>query len=278
MNVFFYEKNGRKKVICFLVVFACILTLQQPMTVNAETTTLESQVIEYYNNIFWLGDDNKSGGIDLGFFENIPTGAILTATSSNPEVADLTIEDKSYQLCNCENTTKYDKDGMELCIEDDCKCGNSCTGCYTQRDATIKLKTFIAGKTTVTIQIESAGSILYSKTLTCNVVKYVNPFKSFKLGKKNFASKFNNKPEHSLGDLPSGNFLSKGKIPIKVKLKKGYKLQKITYTQLGIYKEKKIKNGAKLNFSKKNVWELHIVYKDKKGNTCKASLLFPALY
>lgn len=109
--------------------------------------------------------------------------------------------------------------------------------------------------------------------------KYTNPFQTFQLGKKNFATQFNKKDSYSLGDPGSWDFSLKGNIPVKVKLKKGYKLQKISYTTKEFpFEEKEIKNGSKLNFSKKGVWELHVSYKDTNGKNKRAALLFPSYY
>lgn len=108
--------------------------------------------------------------------------------------------------------------------------------------------------------------------------KYSNPFSSFKIGKKDFAPRFKKKSTCALGDPLNWDFSLKGKQKINIKMKKGYKLKKIVYTELGIYKKIRIKNGAKLNFSKKNVWELIVTYKDKNNKSRKATMLFPPYY
>lgn len=129
---------------------------------------------------------------------------------------------------------------------------------------------------------------LFQFSHTATVVEgksnYKNPFSSFKIGDKDFASGFKKSDSYDISDYTKWDFSLKGKKTVKIKMKSGYKFEKMTYTQLGVYtksgefKETKLKNGSKLNFSKAHVWELHVTYRDKKNKRRTAALLFPTYY
>lgn len=90
-----------------------------------------------------------------------------------------------------------------------------------------------AGTTKITYTM--AGK---TKTVTYRVVKWKNPVKTFKVGSKNYASKFKKKASvPGTGDLVGQT--------VKVKAAKGWKVQKIyVYTDTGSVKN--VKNGKKL--------------------------------
>lgn len=131
------------------------------------------------------------------------------------------------------------------------------------------------GNIDINVKIEQDGyTVTYTYKL--NVVKYVNPIKTFKIGNKNYAKKFNKK-----ADIATGRGLTKKECKYtlgktyKLKLKKGYKLVKITYrkkNEWGWVKPHTLKkNSTKLP---KDFWELYIVYKDKKGRKWTNSICY----
>ena len=137
-------------------------------------------------------------------------------------------------------------------------------------------KTKRNGMVWVTAKIKKTGKATVSfksndeqEKFTVYVVKYANPFKSLKIGNKNYASKF--KKSFAYHKIPLG---TSGKL--KFSIKKGWKL-------VNIYKmntstaavAKKIKKGSKVKFAKKDVIEIDL--KNKKDGfvwafylTCKA--------
>ena len=103
----------------------------------------------------------------------------------------------------------------------------------------------------------------YKKTCTYTFVKYANPFKTLKIGKKNLASYYAKEPEPSLYGVVSR--LS-GKLTYS--LKAGYKVEKIEYSRFvsannGSIKMYSIKKGQKLP---KDFMALVIKLKNTKNN------------
>ena len=103
----------------------------------------------------------------------------------------------------------------------------------------------------------------YKKTCTYTFVKYANPFKTLKIGKKNLASYYAKEPEPSLYGVVSR--LS-GKLTYS--LKAGYKVEKIEYSRFvnannGSIKMYSIKKGQKLP---KDFMALFIKLKNTKNN------------
>lgn len=130
-----------------------------------------------------------------------------------------------------------------------------------------------SGSIALTVTVEQDGYRV-SKTWKTKAAKYENPVQTCKIGGKNFAKKFDKWSVLNTG-VSNGNLSVKeakktlGK-SFDLKLKKGYQLVKITYrvkdewTQTPhVLKEKKLP---------KDVWELYIYYKDKKGKTRKLML------
>lgn len=131
-----------------------------------------------------------------------------------------------------------------------------------------------SGKISVIVTVEQDGKV-YSKTYKLKVAKYVNPIASFKIGQKDFAKKFDKKTL-----LRDGRGLSVrdckytlGGKTYKITMKKGYKLVKITYrryNEWGGVKPHTLK-GSTLP---KDFWELHIIYKDKKGRKWSNDIIY----
>ena len=101
------------------------------------------------------------------------------------------------------------------------------------------------------------------KTCTYTFVKYANPFKTLKIGKKNLASYYAKEPEPSLYGVVSR---LNGKLTYS--LKAGYKVEKIEYSRFvnannGSIKMYSIKKGQKLP---KDFLALFIKLKNTKNN------------
>ena len=103
----------------------------------------------------------------------------------------------------------------------------------------------------------------YKKTCTYTFVKYANPFKKLKIGKKNLASYYVKEPEPGLYGVVSR---LNGKLTYS--LKAGYKVEKIEYSRFvsannGSIKMYSIKKGQKLP---KDFLALFIKLKNIKNN------------
>ena len=103
----------------------------------------------------------------------------------------------------------------------------------------------------------------YKKTCTYTFVKYTNPFKTLKIGKKNLVSYYAKEPEPNLYGVVSR---LNGKLTYS--LKAGYKVEKIEYSRFvnannGSIKMYSIKKGQKLP---KDFMALFIKLKNTKNN------------
>ena len=150
---------------------------------------------------------------------------MATAKSSNPSVAVLT-----------EDTWKGD-DGKTY-------------GSYV-------IKSKKPGKATLTFQVKNPDADSYvTKTVKVKVVKFVYPGKVFKVGKKSFVKKYKGKPYYYVSKKLSGK--------VKVKAKKGWKVDGIYFYDSSKDKSKKIKNGKKVKFDKYD--SLSVCFKKKGAN------------
>lgn len=116
-----------------------------------------------------------------------------------------------------------------------------------------------AGKATITFKAKepNAGDETYvAKKITINSIKYLNVVKTFKIGKKNFKTKFKKE----------GYYWQKKKISgkLNVKVKKGWKIKGMWYGNYSTGKEKKVKNGKKITL-KKNTYVSIWVKKNGKN-------------
>ena len=116
-----------------------------------------------------------------------------------------------------------------------------------------------AGTSTVSFTAKTKSKT-YTYTSKVKVVKYQNPFKTLKIGSKNYTSKFKNT------DYPGWAFASSDKIKgrLNITAKKGWKVSKIELVNLSTRKAKKIKNKTKIDMSKKGVDRLDITMKNSK--------------
>ncbi|MBQ9015095.1 MAG: hypothetical protein IJ109_03145 [Firmicutes bacterium] len=106
-----------------------------------------------------------------------------------------------------------------------------------------QIKSKKPGTTTLTFQAKDANAENYvTKTVKVKVVKFVNPAKTFKIGSKNYAKKYNGKPYYNIKKKVSGK--------VNVKAKKGWKVDSIYFYDESKGKSKKIKNGKKVTFDK----------------------------
>ena len=119
-----------------------------------------------------------------------------------------------------------------------------------------------AGKATVTFDALVSGKTYKYKSVV-NVVKYENPFKTLKIGSKNYASKFKNGEVNNWAESSKGTL--KGKLNIVPK--KNWKIQSINYFERAVGQQgrwKKIKKGAKINLTAKRGNRVSIVMKNRK--------------
>lgn len=143
------------------------------------------------------------------------------------------------------------------------------------------LKVHIANKggkqEAIGIQSKKAGTATVSFTATVNgkkhnfkckvkVVKYQNPFKSFKVGSKNYASKYKNTSFSAWADNKNWPAPSKDKIKGKLNIvpNKNWKIKSIRVANAYETGWKKIKNKSKIDMSKKNSRTLQIEMRNSK--------------
>lgn len=125
------------------------------------------------------------------------------------------------------------------------------------------------GTATVKIKVKKSKTTKTYK-MKVKVFKYQNPFKSFKVGKKNAASKFN-----AATDTAIKNKAKKAKI--KIKPKKNWKVKKIVYERYNYSNDKvtkkTVKNGKKItlkaNSDKYNESLTVTMYNKKKKSKMK---------
>ena len=131
-----------------------------------------------------------------------------------------------------------------------------------KRNAFYQVTGIKEGTAKVNVTVKVNGKT-YKKTCTYTFVKYANPFKTLKIGKKNLTSYYAKKPEPSLYGVVRR--LS-GKLTYS--LKAGYKVEKIEYSRFvnannGSIKMYSIKKGQKLP---KDFLALFIKLKNTKNN------------
>ena len=130
------------------------------------------------------------------------------------------------------------------------------------------------GTAKLTIKVRK-GSKTKKYKVKVKVVKYKNPFKTFKVGKKNFASKFKKSMiadyHNSLGS----------KQKVSVKLSGGKKLRKITYYAFNYESDKEITKNIKNNSTIKLIKDtqnttewLTVVDYDTKTKTTSSYILY----
>ena len=106
------------------------------------------------------------------------------------------------------------------------------------------------GTTVLTFQVRLGEGPWEEKIMTVNVVKYVNPFKTLKVGKKSYVKKFNSKVEYKTSKKVSGKLV--------ITPKKGWQL-----IELRKYIHKKsqyinIKNKKKVKLAKKDDLQIRL--------------------
>ena len=131
-----------------------------------------------------------------------------------------------------------------------------------KRNAFYQVTGIKEGTAKVNVTVKVNGKT-YKKTCTYTFVKYANPFKTLKIGKKNLASYYAKEPEPNLYGVVSR---LNGKLTYS--LKAGYKVEKIEYSRFvnannGSIKMYSIKKGQKLP---KDFLALFIKLKNTKNN------------
>ena len=126
------------------------------------------------------------------------------------------------------------------------------------------------GKSTITIRNKTT-----KKTYTCTVtyMKYTNPFKTLKVGKKDMKKKMNTSGVYSSGSLGPKNagyadisgFIGQrsGSCKVRVTAKKGWKVKKIQYKAFHFSDSwkidqkitKTVKNNSMVKFKKSKAWK-----------------------
>ena len=127
---------------------------------------------------------------------------------------------------------------------------------YDEGDASYVFDVKGVGKTVMTFKARPVNAAEYTDyNVTIETEKYVCPVKSFKIGKKDYASKFKKIDWADQGKTISGK--------VNVKAKKGWKLVKIIFYDMSKDKDIKIKNNTKVKIEKGDcVWA-----EFKKGST-----------
>lgn len=135
---------------------------------------------------------------------------------------------------------------------------DSKTGVYTVSGSAFK-----SGKAKISFNLKVKNKTYkYSRTIT--VKKYANPFKSFKLGKKDFASKFKK--------ATYAPYILKGSKTVKIVPKKNWKLVSIIgLTEPGA-KPAIIKNGDKIVSD--YYWHICVTMKNKKTGVTQEVIFY----
>lgn len=111
------------------------------------------------------------------------------------------------------------------------------------------------GTTKITTTVTCKGK-KSTKVTTLKVVKWSNPVKTFKVGKKSFASKYKNADYYYSGAVSTGK--------LNVKGASGWKVTYIGYAASGNAKCKTIKNGTKVGFKKGSTSYVKVCLVNKK--------------
>lgn len=105
------------------------------------------------------------------------------------------------------------------------------------------VRTKKTGRATLSFRAKNVGDEEYvDKTIEVTSKKYVNPVKTMKIGKKNYASRFKVRPAYYQGKKISGK--------VSVKPGKGWKVSSIWFYDYSKKKDKLIKNGRKITLGK----------------------------
>lgn len=121
------------------------------------------------------------------------------------------------------------------------KSGNSKIASVKVKNGVATVKAKRAGKTIITVK---KGSKSYNCELT--VAKYTNPISSVKIGKTTISGKKFNK--NAFTDVRYFNYANK-KVPVRFKLKKGWKLVSVDYAKRNWQKGENFRNGAKVRIA-----------------------------
>ncbi len=122
------------------------------------------------------------------------------------------------------------------------------------------------GKTTIHVYAKEKGTKEYRYfDVKFIAEKYINPAKTFKIGKKNYVKKFKKAEQY----WKNSKKIS-GKLVVKAK--KGWKITKIRKAGYNIT-PKKIKNGKKVTLTGKNPQSVVVTFKNKKTKQ-KIELVF----
>ncbi len=119
------------------------------------------------------------------------------------------------------------------------------------------LKPKKTGKTTVTLKFKDPETgETHTNKMKVTVYNYKNPFKSFKIGKKNYASKFKKRQTVEKVGPASGK--------LKIKLKKGWKIKSILHQDMSstVLRSTKVKNKQFIDLTSKAY--ITIILKNKK--------------
>ena len=132
---------------------------------------------------------------------------------------------------------------------------------YSSDTIIIKITPKKVGKTTVSFSLKYEGKT-YKYKMQVNVRKYVNPFKSFKIGKTRY-EEYLDKAAHTSAinaHIPLKKTLKNQKMSFK--LKDGWKLQEIYMKSKGKWTED-VQNNQKVTFKKGDEIDFYIM--DPKG-------------
>ena len=258
---------------------AAAITLAQPASAWADdqqqqavqTHTIERTWIKAGKKLYRWEYNRQDGNIENGYLMicNKPfaaTGMARNITNSNPNVLDFTYK---------RNSSEGDEDGeyygtIKYVLK------NYGTACVTYRDYSISPST--------------PGRVVTDVTENIRYAKYVNPLKTFKVGKQNYAKNFKKQPYARIKS-------SKLKGKIKVVAKKGWKVVQIRKINENIESDDiddqlrnglakcKVKNGSKININNtakkiddEKAYNIEVACYNTVENYYTSVILFPGTY
>ena len=138
---------------------------------------------------------------------------------------------------------------------------------YTSKKTGTATVTYTMGYTN-----DSGDAVVENVTETHKVVKYTRPIKSFKVGGKNYASKFKKTPQVNAKSSLSGK--------VAVKAASGWKVKKIRQVNSRFASgegipQKKLKNGGKVNIGKSDSSAIEVICYNTKGKYYSSVVLAP---
>lgn len=248
------------------------LDVRHSFTIPAGTTVRTKKLVDHYYNIKVQGKLIVTGSLDVGINDWVTTSGSGKVTLPGP-VLTVKTEKETENLFRDKNNDNTHRESLVLQTRNlgkiyvnknsfkliTLKSSNTkvlTVSKITDYDGGIAYNVTLkkTGKATVTVKLRhlySGKTITYKKVYT--VKKYVNPFKTLKIGKTSLASGF------SGGEIGSQGARLSGKLQIAVK--NGWKLSEIQF-QPATGSSRKVKVGQKVTLTKGSMLYIRLT---KKG-------------